>query len=289
MNINRTVARFAAAAALAAALGVASAPGATASGLTGTGAGRHPAFADKTAKTADTAASGRPGDDGGWHGDGLSLNAADNKKVDTFLVRARQAERSISPEVKTVARVSTATLVGFDHRLKSPDSLKRKVATSMKGAPGTTVDQALAKVSDSVRYTLQWPDAQYTKGVAVASTMIAAWGNDSVKWSNTWDRKKGYKGINSAWRDAWFGHVFEIQFHTPASKWAQEETHKLYEEQRLPSTTPERAKELQAQQDAIFAKVPVPVGAEALTAPVRRRPTTAQTFPVVPGPVAAQR
>ncbi|GAA3076710.1 hypothetical protein GCM10020000_72720 [Streptomyces olivoverticillatus] len=253
MNINRTVARFAAAAALAAALGVASAPGATASGLAGTGVGRHPAISDKSAKTAGTAASGRPGDDGGWHGDGLSLNAADNKKVDTFLVRARQAERSISPEVRTVARVSAATLVGFDHRLKSPDSLKRKVATSMKGAPrddrgpGPRQGERLRPLHPPVA---RRPVHQGRRRRLRDDRGMG--GNDSVKWSNTWDRKKGYKGINSAWRDAWFGHVFEIQFHTPASKWAQEETHKLYEEQRLPSTTPERAKELQAQQDAIF-------------------------------------
>ncbi|MGK5732143.1 ATP nucleotide 3'-pyrophosphokinase [Streptomyces sp. URMC 124] len=275
---NRIASRLAAAAALAAALSVGSVPGALADGRAGT----H-AYADKTVK-ADLP----PGDGGGWEGDGLYLNAADNKKVDRFLARARSAERMVSPEMQAVARISHANLIGFDHRLKSPDSLKRKVATAMEEVPGQSVEATLARISDSVRYTLQWPDGSYSRGVAIASSALALWGNDSVKWSNTWARKHGYKGINSAWRDPRSGHIFEVQFHTPSSKWAQVATHKLYEEQRLPSTSPERAQELQEQQDAIFASVPVPDGADKLGAPAQTRPTDARTLPApVDRPAAA--
>ncbi|MFF4223229.1 ATP nucleotide 3'-pyrophosphokinase [Streptomyces sp. L500] len=228
---------------------------------------------------AANAFKGDPGD-GGWHGDGLELNAADNKKVDTFLLRARRAERNISPQVRAAAVISHAQVIGFDHRLKSADSLKRKVATALKETPGRSVDQALAGISDSVRYTLQWPDGRYTSGVALASSVLAGWGDDNVKWSNTWNRPKGYKGVNSAWKEPRSGHVFEVQFHTPASKRAQEETHKLYEEQRLPTTTPERKKELQEQQDAIFAAVPVPAGAPELKAPASRRQPAHPAHPV---------
>jgi hypothetical protein len=169
--------------------------------------------------------------------------------------------------VRTAALISGAELIGFDHRLKSADSLKRKVATSLLEHPERDVNDALAGISDSVRYTLQWPDGRYTEGVALAASVLSEWGNATTKWSNTWGRAKGYKAINSAWRAPRSEHLFEVQFHTPASKHAQEVTHKLYEEQRLPSTSPERAKELQAQQDAIFAAVPVPPGADGLTAP----------------------
>ncbi|MGW1071887.1 ATP nucleotide 3'-pyrophosphokinase [Streptomyces sp. NPDC002537] len=270
MSINRTVNRLAAAAALAAALGAASVSGAFAQGT----AGPYPAPSGKVTKTERRADGG-----GGWRGDGLSLNAADNKRVDDFLDHAREAEQSISPEMRAVAMASHATLIGFDQRLKSADSLKRKVATSLRAAPGQTVDATLARISDAVRYTLEWPDGKYTKGVAAASSMLATWGNDGVKWSNAWGRKNGYKGINSAWRDSQSGQLFEVQFHTPSSKWAQEVTHKLYEEQRLPRTPAERAKELQEQQDAIFSSVPVPDGAEALGAPAARRPAVALSPP----------
>ncbi|WP_372479936.1 ATP nucleotide 3'-pyrophosphokinase [Streptomyces griseocarneus] len=249
--------RTVAAAALAVALGLGAAPGVQAAPMAGT--------------TAQAARAG-DGDGGGWQGEGgLTLNAADNARVDAFADQARRAERSISPRVRAAARLSSAELVGFDHRLKSPDSLKRKVATAMKEHPGQNVNEALADIKDSVRYTLQWPDARYTAGVTIASHLLSAWGVENAKWSNTWARAKGYRAINSAWRAPGSGHLFEVQFHTPASKNAQEVTHKLYEEQRLPSTTPERARELQEQQDAIFAAVPVPQGADRLSAPAPAR------------------
>ncbi|WP_406510365.1 ATP nucleotide 3'-pyrophosphokinase [Streptomyces sp. NBC_00212] len=253
MNLSRTVARAATAAALAAALSTVTVHGAEAGPLT-----------DRTSKAHRL---NLPADDGSWSGDGLSLKPADNAAVNAFYDRATKAERTISPQVRTAAWISGAELIGFDYRLKSPDSLKRKVATSLKEHPGQEVNEALAEIKDSVRYTLQWPDDRYTKGVTVASEVLSAWGNESTKWSNTWARGKGYKAINSAWRAPSSQHVFEVQFHTPASKHAQEVTHKLYEEQRLPSTSPERARELQAEQDAIFAAVPVPPGADRLTAP----------------------
>ncbi|MEU6867091.1 ATP nucleotide 3'-pyrophosphokinase [Streptomyces sp. NPDC046876] len=217
--------------------------------------------------TAATAAPA-PSPDDGWTGEGgLSLNREDNQRVDAYLDRAQEAEKSISPRVRAAAWITGAELTGFDHRLKSPDSLKRKVATSLEEHPEQNVDTVLAGIGDAVRYTLQWPDEEYTEGVATAARLLSDWGNDSTKWSNTWGRAQGYKGLNTGWRAPRSGQLFEVQFHTPASKWAQEATHKLYEEQRLPGTSPERKKELQAQQNAIFASVPVPPGADRLTAP----------------------
>lgn len=208
-----------------------------------------------------------PAGDGGWKGEGLSLDARQNEAADAYLERARTAERSISPQVRAAAHISGAELVGFDQRLKSPDSLKRKVASSLQENPGQSVDAALARLTDSVRYTLKWDDVRYTEGVHSASSLLSDWGNDTVKWSNTWHRERAYKGINSGWHAARSGHPFEVQFHTPASKRAQETTHKLYEEQRLPSTPPERVRELERQQGEIFAAVPVPEGARELRAP----------------------
>ncbi|MCY0950465.1 ATP nucleotide 3'-pyrophosphokinase [Streptomyces sp. H27-S2] len=220
-----------------------------------------------------------PGD-GGWKGEGgLTLDATDNTRVDAYLNRAREAERSISTDVRTAALASGAELIGFDSRLKSPDSLKRKVATSLKEQPQQDIEAVLARLSDAVRYTLQWPDDTYAHGVTTASVLLSAWGNESTKWSNTWGRTAGYKGLNTGWRAPGSGQLFEVQFHTPASKHAQEVTHRLYEEQRLPSTGPARKKELQAQQDAVFAAVPAPSGADRLTAPVR--PTAPLTVPVM--------
>lgn len=204
----------------------------------------------------------------GWKGEGgLTLTADENNEVDAYLDHARQAERTISVQVRAAAALSGAEIIGFDQRLKSPDSLKRKVATALVEHTGRNVDTVLAGITDAVRYTVQWQDAAYTVGVTDFSDTLDAFRNDSTKWSNTWGRTSGYRALNTGWRAPRSGQLFEIQFHTPASKHAQEATHKLYEEQRLPSTGPARKQELQREQDAVFDAVPVPSGAESLTAP----------------------
>ncbi|KIF03376.1 ATP nucleotide 3'-pyrophosphokinase [Streptomyces sp. RSD-27] len=227
------------------------------------------ALAAAFALGAGTAVAAAPADNG-WKGEGgLTLNATDNATVDAYVAQAKDAEESISTDVRAAALVTGAELVGFEYRLKSADSLKRKVATSLREHPEQNVGTVLAGLSDAVRYTLQWPDDAYSDGVATASTLLSAWGNDTTKWSNTWGRASGYKALNTGWRAPRSGQLFEIQFHTPASKHAQEVTHLLYEEQRLPSTSPARKKELQARQDAEFAAVPVPEGADRLAPPAR--------------------
>ncbi|MFJ2773898.1 ATP nucleotide 3'-pyrophosphokinase [Streptomyces sp. NPDC087300] len=224
-------------------------------------------YAVEKPSTHAAATPTRADEPGDWTGDGLHLNAADNKKVDAYLVRARRAERTISPQVRAAARISDAELVAFDHRLKSPDSLKRKVATDLKEHPQQRVEDALAHLNDAVRYTFQWPDGDYTRGVTIASDTLALWGNANTKWTNTWGRELGYKGLNTGWREPRLGQKYEVQFHTPSSKHAQEVTHKLYEELRLPTTTARRKAELQREQQEIFASVPVPEGAAGLAPP----------------------
>ncbi|MFF9480915.1 ATP nucleotide 3'-pyrophosphokinase [Streptomyces sp. NPDC014733] len=261
MTASRTLTRAVTGAALAAALGL---------GAVHPAAAVHPGGSGKTVVTGNDALN-HSSPDGAWNQDGLHLDAADNAAVDAYAARARAAERSISPQIRAAARLSHAELVGFDQRLKSPDSLKRKVATWMGEERGRTVGQSLARINDAVRFTLQWPGKRYTAGVTAAATLLSSWGNDSAKWSNTWQRRTGYKAVNSGWRAPRSGQLFEVQFHTPESKAAQLETHKLYEEQRLPGTSPARARELQEQQNALFAAVPVPPGADRLTAPEPRR------------------
>ncbi|MFF8314125.1 hypothetical protein [Streptomyces lydicus] len=149
MNHRRTASRLVSRAATAAALAAALGPVTTATAT---------AAAPAVPPPAATAPAAGSEHDGGWHQDGLTLNSADNKKVDAFVARARRAERAISPQVRTAAVVSHAALIGFDQRLKSPDSLKRKVATKLRENPGQTADQALGTVNDAVRFTLQWPE-----------------------------------------------------------------------------------------------------------------------------------
>ena len=235
-----------------------------------TGAVLATALAAAVAVPATTAVAAPKAD--GWEKDGLRLSEQENKAVDDFLDRAKKAEKQISQQVRTVASWSEAELVGFNHRLKTEDSLKRKIATWLRADPAQSVHDALDDINDSIRYTFQWSEADYTKGAGTASRMLADYGNTNVRWSNTWKNRTSYKAINTTWADAKSDHKFEIQLHTPASHQAATDAHPLYEEQRLPDTPPERVEELVKQQSEIFAAVPVPAGATELTAPPARVP-----------------
>ncbi|NJQ06637.1 ATP nucleotide 3'-pyrophosphokinase [Streptomyces lonarensis] len=215
-----------------------------------------------------------PAPEPAWEGEGLTLDSEENAAVDAYLDRAAEAERRISPQLLRVAELTAAELVGFDNRLKTEGSLKRKVATWLDESPEKSVDDVLGEINDSVRYTLQWEDEGYTEGVADAADLLSAWRNAPVRWSNTWGSTGRYQAVNSTWREPAAGHPYEVQFHTPASRAAATLTHPLYEEERLPSTSPERAAELREQQALIFGAVPVPEGAERLAAPGVSSPAT---------------
>jgi hypothetical protein len=205
----------------------------------------------------------------GWAKEGLSLSPRENAEVNAFLEQARGAELKISGDLTDIKdSVPGADLAGFDRRLKEPDSLKRKVASDLLDNPNASARDLLSQIKDSVRYTYKIPDQAYADGVRQAVSAMKARGYEPVagSWKNVWS-SEGYKGINSAWRDPVTGHVFEVQFHTPASFDAKMQTHGLYEQIRLPSTPPDVARNLQQQQNDIFGQVSVPPGASNIGRP----------------------
>ena len=220
-------------------------------------------------RDADEASNGARAADGalgGWKGeDGLTLSSSDSAAVDAFLSRSAGHEPAITNDITDITKqIPGAKNEGLDFRLKGGDSLKRKVATDMLD-DGKSASQALSGIKDSVRYTVSVDGANYRAGTEQAVQALQAKGYQPVTFKNTWD-SPGYKGINSTWRDPATGQTFEVQFHTPQSFDAKMTTHQLYEEQRLPSTDPLRAAELQIQQSEIFSQVPIPAGAGSITA-----------------------
>jgi uncharacterized protein YukE len=196
----------------------------------------------------------------GWSGEGLNLSRSDSTAVDAFMAKSAAAEPGLTSDVQGIAdEIPGAKTEGLDFRLKGEDSLKRKVAADMLDN-GTSADQALGGIKDSIRYTVSVPAKNYETGAQQAVDALKAKGYEPVSFKNSWD-SPGYKGINSTWRDPASGQTFEVQFHTPDSFDAKMSTHDLYEEQRLPSTDPLRKIELDLEQAKIFAKVPVPPGA----------------------------
>jgi hypothetical protein len=232
----------------------------------GNGSGDHPASGPH-----DTSPSGAlhphgsgSGHAAGWQEGDLKLNPNENVAADKALAHARAAEPRITDAMKALAhKTPGAKMVGLDYRLKGEGSFKRKLATDLLERPGDTIGDALARMKDTIRYTMELPDSSYTSEVNNILHELAVKGYQNITFKNTWD-SSGYRGINSTWRDPVSGRIFELQFHTPDSFYAKMETHGLYERIRLPGVSPEEVARLEEEQKRIFGAVPIPDGAPGL-------------------------
>jgi hypothetical protein len=135
---------------------------------------------------------------------------------------AASAEQNVTPDLQTIAEALNGRMVGLDARLKSVDSLTRK----LEDFPGRSINDAL-------RYTMSFETEDFSGGVRGAMDAMDQNGYQLVRMSNTFKAGVPYKGINATYRTA-EGQEFELQFHTPESFYMKDVVnHPLYEQQRV--------------------------------------------------------
>jgi hypothetical protein len=200
---------------------------------------------------------------GSWHGDsGQVLKPADNARIEAACDRiADREEKKISPALRAIeSQDPDRHLVGFDKCLKGRDRIKEKVCDNMKGLT-ISADQALSNVPDTIRYTFQYEEARYTRGVRADITRLRAQGFRLDALKNYWSDDQ-YKGINSQWTEPDTGQRFEVQFHTRISYEAKQLTHGAYERLRA-EQKPDKFEQmvLEAFQKKVTSEVPIPPGA----------------------------
>jgi hypothetical protein len=195
---------------------------------------------------------------------GRRLDAASNAEIDLGYARIREVgENVIAPAILRVAAEDpTRALAGFDRRIKGADRLKEKIADRMR-SKGRSATEALAQISDVVRFTFTYHETAYTDGVRKDLERLETAGFTQVERRNTWTSDQ-YKGINTQWLEPRSGVRFEVQFHTQASLEAKELTHQAYERIRTvtestPSTERETA-ELRLFQHRANSVIPIPPG-----------------------------
>jgi hypothetical protein len=196
--------------------------------------------------------------DGSWVVDkNRKLSPEQNAEVDRGCTRIREVgENVIVPGMGSVeSEDSSRELAGFQHRFKGEDRLKEKVIDRMR-TKGHTPTEALERIPDAVRFTFQYSETAYTKGVQKDIERLEAHGFIQVERRNTWTDDQ-YKGINSRWREPESRVIFEVQFHTRASLEAKELTHKAYERIRTTAQDEERA-ELKEFQRRVNSMIPIP-------------------------------
>jgi hypothetical protein len=199
---------------------------------------------------------------GSWRGAGdRYLDAPANTAVNQACDRFHHIEQNlITPALHRIeAEDSTRDLVGLDHRLKSPDRIKEKVADTVAEQPDVTAEEAVTDVPDAIRFTFRYEENRYAQGVKADIARLNATGCEMVQLKNLWEDDH-YRGINSRWREATTGQLFEVQFHTQSSFETKQLTHDAYERLRNPETPRAELRELRKLQEEVSAKVPIPPG-----------------------------
>lgn len=166
----------------------------------------------------------------------------------------------VSPKVReTESLDETRHLVGFEYRLKGSDRIKEKAAIAMEEKSRSPRD-AISSIPDAIRYTFQYEEASYTRGVRADIVRMKEQGFELAKVKNLWSNDK-YKGINSQWIEPESGQRFELQFHTRISFEAKQLTHGAYERLRTGRADEFEEMVLDAFQKKVSASVPIPPGA----------------------------
>lgn len=138
-------------------------------------------------------------------------------------------EPKITKMMQDLAEMSGGKLEGLQHRVKSTDSLARKIAADAVDEK-CSQQEAAAKISDAIRYTMTMDESEYTAGFERVVKTLESSGFE-LRTKNFWQPGDPYDGANiKAVKD---GVAVEIQIHTPQSlKYKEEKLHPIYEKYR---------------------------------------------------------
>ena len=155
-------------------------------------------------------------------------------------------EPRITGAMKGVASKMGATLKKLVFRLKTKESIGRKLASILTQHPKLTVIEALGKIQDAVRYTVLAPVKNFSSIVVKMDAQLKLKGFQLKKVTNYYGSKGAYQGINAKYYDPRSKLTFEVQYHTKQSVAIADKNHLLYEKARV-STDPKVVKDLNDQ------------------------------------------
>jgi 2'-5' RNA ligase/GNAT superfamily N-acetyltransferase len=173
---------------------------------------------------------------------GIDAESTIEEIADALLSRVRQEEPKVTRDFRAAAEEEGGKLEGLDFRIKSRDSLIRKL--DLKSTKGLTPAQLTDSIKDALRYTVVFDPVEW--GDAVQDTLwdLEDRGYRVVEEENYWQKGDSYSGLHYTLQ-APSGFSIELQFHTDGSYDVKErKIHKFYEEMRDKSTPVKRQQEL---------------------------------------------
>jgi hypothetical protein len=176
--------------------------------------------------------------------------------AETLYSHASRIEPALTVAMKEMGAKYGLKLEGLAFRLKSQESLTRKIAAEaqIKGKDPAAIAR---DISDANRYTMIAEPSGYRAAAQSVIEDLRSRGYEA-RVKNYWQEGSNYKGVNVALVDH-EGNKIELQFHTPESFALKEnENHPLYEEYRQLTEGTPRAVELNNQMVANSARLETP-------------------------------
>jgi hypothetical protein len=150
-----------------------------------------------------------------------------------FREKALALEPKITELMSTIQRNSGGEFVQLDQRVKSTDSLARKIDGDAVTQYDGNREIAARNISDAVRYTLKVGDENYAESLSSTTKALEASGF-TLRVKNFWQSGDPYDGVNiKAKKD---GVEVEVQLHTRSSfahKEGETGTHKIYKQYQV--------------------------------------------------------
>ena len=162
-------------------------------------------------------------------------NTGENQTVDTsdvsYMNKIRHVD-GVTELMKESVTGSGGRLEGLDYRVKTKESLDRKVAPLVN--KGASYQEAIEKQYDLMRYTSVASPNKLVYNYNISMNNLKKRGFNHIETKNTFNIDNAvYKGINVKLEHAQYGKV-ELQFHTQESFDLKNGLlHNLYEKQRV--------------------------------------------------------
>lgn len=173
-------------------------------------------------------------EDGSLTEEGKKRYSKSRKIASSIYKNSEALEPRITNDVSNAIEKSGAQMYGLDHRLKTQDSLERKIYKDSK-EKGVSIRKAAEGINDSIRYTSLTDDNNFVSSYNKVKQELSKKGYKEEKCKNYFDLykqgKTKHKQVTSVFSDK-DGNRFEIQFQTPSSIKAKELKTPLYEESR---------------------------------------------------------
>ena len=172
----------------------------------------------------------------------------------------------ISSDVIGCAKRSNSKMYGLEHKLKTEQSIKRKIEKEVI-EKNCSVGEAAGSIKDAIRFTTISSEKDFVNNYEQFKSKMLDKGYSEIRCKNYFmqfkEGKVKHKSVQSNFQTK-DGYIFEVQFQTPSSQNVKDKKVPLYEEARDVRTSSARRSEIEKQMESMANGIADPMGIERI-------------------------